>query len=40
MVDKNQIARILSLYRNGNSSATKNDHLTTYKIQNLKQLEW
>ena len=40
MVDKNQTARIPSLYRSVISSAKKNDQLTTNKIQNLKQLEW
>ena len=40
MVEINQIVRILSLNRNGISSAIKNNHFTTKKIQNLKQLEW
>lgn len=40
MVEINQFVSILSLYRNGKLSTTKNDHLTTNKIQNLKQLEW
>jgi len=40
MVDKNQTAKIPSLFRSVISSAIKNDQLTTNKIQNLKQLEW